>query len=269
MPLLQLKDVELYYEVYGQGQPFVFLNATASDCEIWKVYQVPEFSKDHQVILFDYRGTGRSGKPSIKYSTKMFADDMAAVMDHLKAERAIVLGHSMGGRVAQLLALDHPEKVQKLILASTGASFPETKGLPFNVCKGMIEKGYERYLREHWIRVGFTEDFATKNPERIERYLQARFAYLCPVEFNLRHLIARQEHDTSGRLKDIRVPTLILIGDDEHDASSDVSHLQSADVLAEGIPHGKVVTLPGVRHAYFFSNPDLVHRTIREFLKEK
>ncbi len=268
MPLLQLKDVELYYEVYGRGQPFVFLNATASDCEVWKVHQVPEFSKDHRVILFDYRGTGRSGKPSIKYSTRMFADDMASLMDHLEAAQAIVLGHSMGGRVAQLLALDHPEKVQKLILASTGASFPETKGLPFNVCKGMIELGYEKYLREHWIKVGFTEEFAREHPERIERYLQARFAHICPVEFNLRHLIARQEHDTSGRLKDIRVPTLILIGDDEHDASSDVSHLASANVLAEGIRHAKVVTLPGVRHAYFFSNPDEVHQTIRKFLNE-
>ncbi|HEY7495739.1 MAG TPA: alpha/beta hydrolase, partial [Candidatus Tectomicrobia bacterium] len=97
---------------------------------------------------------------------------------------------------------------------------------------------------------------------------QARFAHLCPVEFNLRHLLARQEHDTSGRLKDIRVPTLILIGEDEHDASSDVSHLASTEVLAQGIPHARVVTVPGARHAYFVSHPDFIHRAIRDFLTQ-
>jgi len=268
MPTVKLRDVKLYYEAHGQGRPFVFLNATASDCEVWKLYQVAEFSRDHRVILFDYRGTGRSGKPSIKYSTKMFADDLAALMDHLNADQAIVLGHSMGGRVAQLLALDHPEKVQKLILASTGASFPETKGLPFKVCQGMIERGYENYLRQHWVEVGFTKEFADKNPDRVERYLQARFAHLCPVEFNLRHMIARQEHNTSDRLQDIRVPTLILIGSEEHDASSDLSHQASADVLGRGIPHARLVTLPDAKHAYFASHPDLVHRIIREFLEQ-
>jgi pimeloyl-ACP methyl ester carboxylesterase len=266
MPTVKLNDVELYYEVHGRGSPFVFLSATASDCEVWKLYQVPEFSRDHRVILFDYRGTGRSGKPSSKYSTKMFADDLAALLDHLKVDGAVALGHSMGGRVAQLLALDHPEKVGKLILASTGASFPETKGLPLNVCKGMIERGYERYLRKHWVEVGFTEKFAREYPDRIETYLQARFAHLCPVEFNLRHLIARQEHDTSDRLKDIRVPTLILIGSEEHDASSDISHQTSANVLARGIEHARTMALPQAKHAYFISHPDLVHRIIREFL---
>jgi pimeloyl-ACP methyl ester carboxylesterase len=266
MPLLQLDDVELYYEVHGDGRPFVFLSATASDCEVWKLYQVPEFSRDHRVILCDYRGTGRSEKPPIKYTTKMFSDDMAALMDFLKAEQAIVLGHSMGGRVAQLLTLNHPQKVQKLILASTGASFPETKGLPFNVCKGMIELGYETYLRKHWIEVGFTEEFARKHPDRVERYLEARFAHLCPVEFHLRHMIARQEHDTSARLKNIAVPTLILVGEDEHSASSDLSHLDSVKFLAQAIPHARLVTLPGERHAYFFSSPDAVHNAIRDFL---
>ncbi|MGH7846490.1 MAG: alpha/beta fold hydrolase [Candidatus Binatia bacterium] len=268
MPTVKLKDVELYYEAHGRGRPFVFLNATASDCEVWKIYQVPEFSRDHRVVLFDYRGTGRSGKPSIKYSTQMFAADLAALMDHLQADQAIVLGHSMGGRVAQLLALDHPDKVQKLILASTGASFPETKGLPFKVCQGMIERGYENYLRHHWLEVGFTKEFADKNPNLVERYLQARFAHLCPVEFNLRHLIARQEHDTSDRLKEISVPTLILIGSEERDASSDLSHQASTEALALGIPHARRVTLPDAKHAYFASHPEFVHRVIREFLEQ-
>jgi aminoacrylate hydrolase len=101
---LQLPDSEIYYEAHGHGRPMVFLSETACDGEVWKIFQVPEFSKDHRVIIHDYRGTGRSSKPSIDYTTQMFAQDVIALMDHLEADDAIVVGHSMGGRVAQILA---------------------------------------------------------------------------------------------------------------------------------------------------------------------
>jgi len=121
MPTLQLTDAEIYYEVHGHGQAIVFLSETACDGEVWKIHQVPEFSKDHQVIIHDYRGTGQSSKPSIDYTTQMFAQDVIALLDHLKADDAIIVGHSMGGRVAQLLALDCPGRVKKLVLVSTGS----------------------------------------------------------------------------------------------------------------------------------------------------
>ena len=268
MPTLQLKDAEIYYEVHGKGQPVVFLSETACDGEAWKIYQVPEFSREHRVIIHDYRGTGRSAKPSIDYTTKMVCEDVAAFMDHLNAEDAIVVGHSMGGRVAQLLALDHPKKVRKLVLASTGAHYPQTKGLPLKICKDMIEWGYEKYERDHSILVGFTDEFAKQYPERVEHYLKVRMQNLCPVEFYLRHLIARQSHDTSGRLKDIRQPTLILVGEDDRNMTSEINHRMSSEILAKGIPNSKLVVLPNERHSYFFANPDAAHKIIRDFIKE-
>jgi len=265
---LQLNGVEIYYEIHGQGPPMVFLSETACDSEVWKLYQVPEFSKDHRVILHDYRGTGRSGKPSVDYTTKMFCDDLVALMDHLGVYNAVVVGHSMGGRVAQTLALEYPKKVKKLVLASTGASFPKTKGLPLKICKEMIEWGYEKYVRDHSILVGFTDDFVKQFPDRVEKYLQVRMANLCPVEFYLRHLIARQSHDTSERLKEVRVPTLILVGEDDRNMTSEINHRMSTDILAKGIPNAKCVVLKNERHSYFFANPDEAHRVIREFLQE-
>lgn len=267
MPFLHLKDTELYYEVHGRGQPMVFLSETACDCEIWKLYQVPEFSRDYRVILHDYRGTGRSGKPSIDYTTKMFCDDLVPLMDHLEAEQAVVVGHSMGGRIAQLLALEYPRKVKKLILASTGASFPRTKGLPLKICKEMIEWGYEKYVRDHSILVGFTDEFGKKHPERVEKYLKVRMSNLAPVEFYLRHLLARQSHDTTDRLKEIGVPTLILVGEDDRNITSDLNHRTSSEILAQGIPNSKLVVLAGERHSYFFANPEQAHKVMREFLK--
>jgi len=267
MPTLRVKDVEIYFEAHGEGQPFIFFSETACDGEIWNLYQVPEFSKDHMVIVHDYRGTGKSSKPSIDYTTQMFCDDAMAILDYLQVKDAIVLGHSMGGRVAQLLALEYPERVKKLILASSGASFPGPTGLPLTMCKEMIEWGYEKYVREHTIQVGFTDEFVEGEPERLEAFFRARLANLCPVEFYLRHVLARQAHDTSQRLKDIRVPTLVIVGEKEGDANVAMTHRMSADLLAKGIPNAKLVVLPNQKHNYCASDPETVHKIIREFLK--
>jgi pimeloyl-ACP methyl ester carboxylesterase len=268
MAYIKAKDgVEIYYEAAGQGTPFLFLSETACDGAVWNLYQVPEFSRDHRLVTFDYRGTGLSGKPSAKYSTEMFAEDAAAVLDHLGLERAVVCGHSMGGRVAQLLALNHPRKVSKLILASSGAAHPGDIGIPLRIAKEMVEWGYEKYVRDHTIAVGWTEVYARNHMNLIDRYLQVRMANLCPVEFYFRHVLARQEHDTSGRLKDINVPTLIFVGEDDHFVVSDMSHRAGADLLAKGIPNAALVVLPGERHSYFFTEPEKVHRLMREFLQ--
>ena len=234
---------------------------------MWNIYQVPEFARDHRVVVIDYRGTGLSGKPSINYSTDMFADDAATVLEHLGLEGAVVCGHSMGGRVAQLLSLNHPRKVSKLILASSGAAHPGERGIPLRIAKEMVEMGYERYVRHHTIVVGWTETYARNHMNLIEKYLQVRMANLCPVEFYLRHVLARQEHDTSARLKDIKVPTLILVGEDDHFVVSDMSHRAGADVLAKGIPNSELIVLPGERHSYFYTEPEAVHGIIRRFLK--
>ena len=266
MPGVKVKDGEIYYEAHGEGRPFIFFSETACDGEIWKLFQVPEFSKDHRVIVHDYRGTGRSTKPSIDYSTRMFCDDAVAVLDDLNLKDAIVLGHSMGGRVAQMLALEHPERVRKLILASSGASFPGPAGLPLVMCKEMIEWGYEKYVREHTIQVGFTNDFVRDQPDRLETFFRVRLANLCPVEFYLRHVLARQSHDTSKRLQDIRVPTLVMVGEHEGDPNVVMTHRMSSEILAKSLPNAKLVVLPGQKHNYFASAPEQVHRVIREFL---
>jgi pimeloyl-ACP methyl ester carboxylesterase len=253
MAYLRLRDAEIYYEVHGEGRPFLFCSPTGVDGQCWKAYQVPEFSRDHKVIIFDYRGTGRSSKTVMKYTTAMFAADAAAILDELGAEQAIVCGHSNGGRVVQTLALDYPHKVSKLILASSGSSFSETKGIPLKLC-------------QHTIETGFIPDYVASHRDVVDKFLEVRMAGIAPLPCYLRHVIARQEHDTSSRLKEIRIPTLVLIGEDEHAATSDLSHRASADILRREISHAKFVVLPGQRHHYFVSDPVAVHNAIREFI---
>ena len=267
MPNLKLSDTEIYYEVHGDGPPFLFCSVTGLDHQAWNFHQVPEFSRDHKVIVFDYRGTGKSSKAIQKYSIKMFTDDAAALLDHLNVEQAIVCGHSMGGVVAQLLALDYPRKVKKLILASSGAAHPGAEGIPVAMCRDMVRQGFESYIREHTIETGWTKEFVAANPDLIEKFLQVRMSGIAPLENYLYFVLARQGHDHTDRLKDIRVPTLVFAGDDENHGATDRTHWAAAHHLAQDIPNTKLVILKGEGHHYLATNPKAAHAAIREFIK--
>jgi pimeloyl-ACP methyl ester carboxylesterase len=169
--------------------------------------------------------------------------------------------------VAQLVALDYPKMVKKLILASSGAAHT-SRGIPLKMCLELVEKGYEKYARDHALRIGFTEKFIREQPQRVEEFLKIRLANLPPLESYLLHVVARQAHDTADRLKDIRVPTLVLVGDDEAKTTSDISHWASAESLVRGIPQAKLVVVPDSGHYYFFAKPEATHRIIRDFLNQ-
>jgi pimeloyl-ACP methyl ester carboxylesterase len=266
MPFLHLDDADIHYETFGEGTPFLFISGTTTDGEVWKRHQVPEFSRDHQVIIYDQRLTGKTKTRSQDVSSKRLTEDAAELLGHLGARQAVVLGHSMGGRIAQLLALDHPEMVGKLILASSGASFP-SRGIPIKMCVELVEKGYERYLREHALEVGFTEAFIAADRDKVEEFLAVRLANPPPLEGFLRVVIARHETDTSGRLKDIRVPTLVTVGEAEgHPDASGISHVSSSEALVRGISGAKFATLPGQGHYYPFVDPHTTHKVVRDFL---
>ena len=266
MPILNLPDAEIYYEVHGDQAPFLFCSVTGLDHQAWNFHQVREFSRDHCVIVFDYRGTGKSSKTVQKYSIKMFTDDAAALLDHLEVEQAIICGHSMGGVVAQLLALDHPHKVKKLILASSGAAHPSAQGIPLAMCRDMVRQGFEGYIREHTIETGWTKEFVAAHPDVIETFLKVRMSGIAPLENYLHFILARQQHDHTTRLKDIRVPTLVLVGDDERHGAADRTHYDAAHHLAQEIPNAKLVVLKGEGHHYLATNPAAAHIAIREFI---
>jgi len=266
MPFVDRDGAEIYYEVHGDGSPLLFCSVTGLDHQAWKFHQVPEFCRDHKVILFDYRGTGKSSKAVQKYSIKMFTDDAAALLDHLDVERAIVCGHSMGGVVAQLLALDYPRKVKQLILASSGTSHPGAHGIPLAMCRDMVRQGFDGYIREHTIETGWTKEFVAKNPALIEEFLRVRMSGIAPLENYLHFVLARQEHDHAERLKDIKVPTLVLVGDDENHGATDNTHFAAAHQLANAIPGAKLVVLAGEGHHYLATHPAAAHKAIREFI---
>jgi pimeloyl-ACP methyl ester carboxylesterase len=127
MPFATNHGIKIHFDCYGNGAPLLFFSETACAGDIWTKYQVPEFSRDFRVITHDYRGTGQSSRPAVQYSCADFVDDAVAILDQLDCGPANLLGHSMGGRVALLMALTFPERVKKVIVASSG---PGIAGAP-------------------------------------------------------------------------------------------------------------------------------------------
>jgi len=266
MPILNLGDTDLYYEVAGSGPAFVFNSATAWHGEPWKLYQVPEFSKDHTVITYDQRGTGKSTTRSGDFSTTRLAADVVALLDHLKIKKTIVLGHSNGGRIAVALATDFPDLVSKLILASSGTTYNGAPGVPIKMCAELVRNGYEKYTLDHVHAVGFTKTYYEANKEVCDKFIAVRMSNLPSLESFLGYVVNRQESDTSSKLKNIDVPTLIMIGEDEDHHATGLTHLQSAKLLAKEIAGAKYVMLPGQGHHYPFVAPEMTNKVIREFL---
>jgi pimeloyl-ACP methyl ester carboxylesterase len=268
MPVLRLDDVDLQYETHGEGPPILFCSATATHGDVWKFYQVEAFARDHRVIIYDQRGTGGSAVRSKDFSTQRLAADAAALLDHLDATPAIVLGHSNGGRVAQMLTVTHPTKVWKLILASSGGA-SDGRGIPLAMCLELAEKGYSAHLRDQAINLGFSQHYIATHPEDLERYLAVRLKNPPSLEVYLRHVIGRQDFDLGDRVKTIQAPTLVMVGDDEdHGPPGHMTHLGYAKILAKDIPNARLVVLKGEGHYYYFSDPRTTNRLIREFIEE-
>ena len=182
-------------------------------------------------------------------------------MDALGLPAAHVLGHSMGGRVAQWMALDRPERVRTLILAASGPGQfrddkPVTRGIPVHAAKEMIELGYERYMREHIRDTFFTPEFAAAHPESVAWLHGTFWAHRPDLENYLRHVLARQEHQTADRLGDIRMPTLVMIGDRDTRIMGTGSHVEQSEFLMAHLPNAQCRVVEGAAHGLFWQLPE-------------
>jgi 3-oxoadipate enol-lactonase len=257
MPHARINAANIYYEVHGNGEPLVLIQGFAGGTQAWGL-QVSAFKKYYRVITFDNRGAGRTGRSKIPPTIEMMAADVIALLDHLGINKAHVLGLSMGGMIAQEIALSYPQRVNKLILCSTFA----TRDLP-----GAIDKPRPTDIRdmdfdilmEHMISASYNVPF-----------YRALFLMLMRINKKavdskgiLDQAQALSTHSTLDRLHLIKAPTLVMTGTDDRL----VSPLHS-DILASRIPGANLVKVPGGSHAFFFEKSRIFNREVLAFLKD-
>jgi pimeloyl-ACP methyl ester carboxylesterase len=265
--------VELAHEVRGRGSPIVLLPGTGYAGTTWPASMIDGLATDHTVITPDYRGTGRTPGTDGPYATRLFAADVSALLRRLGAGPAHVLGHSMGGRVAQWVALDAPELVRSLVLAASGPGGPaptagQAVGIPLKAALVLIEHGYERYMRRQITSTFFTPDFVKRDPATVDGLVAAFWDRRPSLRDYLKHVVARQAHSTRDRLAEIRQPALVLVGDADTHAGGTGSHLEQSQYLAAHLPDARLHVIAGARHGYFWQFPGESLAAVRAFLAE-
>lgn len=274
MPFAKVNGVRLYYETHGEGEALMLISGTGASCDGWRTYQLPTFSKSYQVLIFDHRGVGKSDKPDEHYSTREFAADAVGLLDYLDVEKAHFVGHSMGGRVAQWIALDYADRVLGLILSSSGSgkispTVDIVRGLPLKQTEAMIKQGYENWWLKHLADDEFM--FPSEIQETREELLKERRELanqsMPPLRPYLRHVIARQQHETTDMLTQITAPTLVIVGAKDTHVGGTGNHYESSRALAERIVSAKFIAMEGAAHGYMWQNPEEANRVMIEFLK--
>jgi len=264
MPKIKVNDINIYYEIHGVGFPLVMIMGFTGTSTFWSPYLIDGVSRHFKVIIFDNRGAGRTDKPDLDYTLKMMADDTAGLMDALGIERAHVLGLSMGGMIAQEFVLNHPEKVEKLILAGTHcggskAIFPPVEITDF--LAGRTTKNNEEWI-EREMPYLYPEEFIKYNPDYIERRKQGYLKFPLPDQSRKRNMLAAGRFKAGRRLKIITVPVLVI-----HGKKDRMMAYQNAEILANNILGAKLVLFENLGHDLFSPEPEKVNKVILDFLK--
>lgn len=263
MPQLTLADIDLHYEVYGEGEPLVLIPGLAGGAWMW-FKQFEALASHFQVLTFDPCGVGKSGYSERPADMHRMADDVAGLLRGLRIERAHILGASFGGFVAQEFAFAYPEMTRTLTLSCTSFGGPNHVAPAMETLITLAStNGFntEERIRRNLLPA-FSPRFAREQPDEIENVVKLRLA--SPVnEGTYRwQLTTAMGFNAESRVSEIKLPTLLLTGD-----ADEIVPAQNSRNLAAKIPGSQLSVVKGGSHLFFIEQPDEFNRTVIEFLK--
>lgn len=251
MSTAKIGDISMNYTLHGSGEPVVLIGGYASGYwQSWTKY-LPILGARHRVLAFDSRGSGSSDAPDSPYTVKMMADDTLGLMDHLGIERAHIIGRSLGGCIAQEIALRRPQAVRSLTMTSTLARMGNRgKALVAHWIDTVTVLGFPKffeYLMTYFYSAGFYDSRADEVQRAVDGLLSAPRSV-----HGFRHTgHAVVTHDVMDRLSAIAVPTLLLCGAD--DLITPASHTQE---IGRRIPGAEVRIIPQAAHGFLTERPE-------------
>jgi pimeloyl-ACP methyl ester carboxylesterase len=260
MPFVTIPDgTRLYYEELGEGEPLLLVSGQGLDHTFWNGVS-DDFTSRYRVIVYDHRGTGQSDKPSAPpYSTRGFAQDAVALLDHLGITRVHAYGHSMGGRICQWLGIDHGNRIGTLVLGATTPGNAHGVPRPANVDAVFAQPptDLQRAL-ETFTPLFFSPTWIAAHLEAVKAMLQVP-----PLPDYVRklHYLASEGHDSWDLLPAISTPTLVI-----HGSEDQVNPTTNAYLLAERISGAELSLVEGGRHGYLVEFREEASRVVSEFL---
>ena len=261
MALANVGDIELSYERAGSGPPLLLIMGMSGTMRHWGEPLLDDLRRDFDTIVYDHRDIGESSRTGEPFTIAALAEDAARLLEALELESAHVMGISMGGMVAQELALAHPKRVRTLLLGCTycggeGSALAGEDVLR-RLAEGMSSGDRERAIRTAW-EVNVSEGFAA-DEDAYARFLAAGVRYGVPVPIIMEQMRAIAGHDTSGRLADLRPPALVV-----HGTADQMLPVENGRMIAELIPGARLEIFEDVGHLFFWEEPQRAGDLVRE-----
>jgi 3-oxoadipate enol-lactonase len=266
MPTTQVGLHTVFYDDHSAGHPILLVSGLGSTRFGWWK-QIEPFSRRFRVINMDNRDAGDSALSTGPYTIADMSEDAAGVIQNLKLGPTHIVGISMGGMIAQELAIRHPGLVDKLVLVSTTAGGPTNVSAKPEIAALLMRAGENSI--ETRVRRTFTaiagEGYMAKHPEDLDQIVKNSIAKPMSLESYQRQLGACMVHFSKGvadRLAQITAPTLVVHGDYDP-----LIPYENGKYLAEHIKGARLVTFPGVGHISMIESPEQFNREVIEFLR--
>jgi 3-oxoadipate enol-lactonase len=260
VPFVQSDDVRIYYEAHGKGPALLLVPGIPAISSDWFPF-ADGLSERFRVVVYDNRGSGRSDAPPGPYSTRKLAGDAVAVLDTLEIERAHVFGVSLGGMIAQELAIGFPKRLDRLVLGCTQAS-----------TRAAVRPGREVSLAFAFETDDWAERMRVLAPfafaPDVDAQLLASFIDKKSVDVQPEHGYRGQigavlGHDALDRLGSIERPTLVVTG-----AEDAVIPAENSETLRERIPRARLEVIEGAGHLFFIEQPERTLAVLETFLRD-
>jgi pimeloyl-ACP methyl ester carboxylesterase len=265
MPHATIHGHDLFYERSGSGEPLLLIMGMSGTHLSWGEPFLDGLRREFEVCIYDHRGVGHSSATEPGFTIADLADDAAGLLDALGWDTAHVVGISMGGMIAQELALRHPERLRTLTLgctypggAGSALASQETMG---KLMQGLNSGDPEQAVRASWevnVSPAFSADDAA-----FAAFRGAALELPVALEVIMAQAQAVMGHDASGRLADISAPTLVI-----HGTADEMLPVANAAVIAEKIPDSRLEIFDGVGHIFFQERPGDSVRLIADHARE-
>jgi pimeloyl-ACP methyl ester carboxylesterase len=261
MPSVDASGTELHYLRAGEGEPLLLIQGMSATHLTWGRPFLDQLERSFDCIAFDNRGMGLSGRAELPFTIADLAADTAALLDALELETAHVVGISMGGMIAQELALAHPERIRTLTIGASYCGGPEgTLMAPEDLQMlgaAMASGEREQVFRAMW-KINLSPGFRSDD-SRFAPFAEMGTALPAPAPVILQQMRACGAHDTHERLGQISIPTLVIHGDADR-----LLGPNNGCEIAALIPAARLEMLEGVGHMFWWEQPQHSAELIRE-----
>lgn len=244
MPHLTVNNINIYYEQQGSGKDLVLIGGLTSDHQVWKS-TLRLFSKHFRVLIFDNRGAGQSSTPDFPYTMEMMAQDTLQLMDALNISRAHILGHSMGGGIAQQIALMAPERIDQLIIACSRSKPNALANMVFSMREKLQDSGMTNDALAEYVMPFLFGDTFLNNPLLVKGFIQWTLRNPFPQSaIGYKHqLHASSTRDFSAQLHQIETRTLVIAGEEDI-----LMKPKQASMLSKSLKNSSFVTIADCAH---------------------